>query len=227
MDWKLAISRNREALREIVAGLFLLARMRVGGGLGALPRATLAAVMLGLRPAEAAVRRLIVILAAMAGQASAAPRALDAAQRARLESLPALPPQSRSRAFRLFDPLKGFDPESIWDAQPAYESWFGDDAMSANSSAAPDDAAVDAAAIGQRLNALMRALDDLPRQARRLVRWQVKRDALLKAGLTTRLSPMRPGLPPGWRQRRLHAVDPVLRESHGLAHDLMNAPDSG
>ena len=63
MDWKRAISRNRDTLRGIVAALFVLARMRVGGVLFTLPRATLAAVMLVLRPAESAVRRLIVIAA--------------------------------------------------------------------------------------------------------------------------------------------------------------------
>jgi hypothetical protein len=38
---------------------------------------------------------------------------------------------------------------------------------------------------------------------------------------------MRPGLPPGWRQRRLHEIDDVLRECHGLANDLLNAPNTG
>ena len=70
----------------------------------------------------------------------------------------------------------------------------------------------------------MRALDTIPHQARRLIRWQAKRDAALKAFRPTRLSPMRPGLPPGWRERRLHEVDDILRECHGLANDLLNAP---
>jgi beta-lactamase class A len=88
------------------------------------------------------------------------------------------------------------------------------------------DPALDATHLGQRLNAILRALDNLPRQARRLVRWQMKRDALLKAQKPTRISPMRPGLPPGWRERKIHEIDDVLRECHGLANDLLNAPDS-
>ena len=87
-----------------------------------------------------------------------------------------------------------------------------------------DTTPVDATQIGQRLNALMRALDNIPRQARRLIRWQAKRDAALKAHRPTRMGPMRPGLPPGWRERRIHEIDDVLRECHGLANDRLNAP---
>ena len=220
MDWKRAISRNRDTLAEIVAALFVLARMRVGGVLFTLPRATLAAVMLVLRPAESAVRRLIVIAA---HGLAVKPRPLAGQVPSCAGRRGAFP----IRAFQLFDPPKSFDPEAIWDAPPVYESWYGAGAVIDAPAAAPDDTPVNAAAIGQRLNALMRALDDLPRQARRLARWQMKRDALLKAHRQTRLSPMRPGLPPGWRERSCHEIDPVLRECHGLANDLLNAPDTG
>jgi hypothetical protein len=131
-------------------------------------------------------------------------------------------------AFKLFDPLKSFDPEAIWDNDHVpYESGYG---LTAGASHGHDISLdlkpVDARDIGQRLNALMRALETIPYQARRLARWQIKRDAALKAHRPTRVSPIRPGLPPGWRERRVHEIDPVLRECHGLANDLMNAPDS-
>ena len=63
MDWALAIRRNRDQLKDIVLALFALARMRVGGSLFTLRRDVFAAIMLVLRPAESAVRRLIVIAA--------------------------------------------------------------------------------------------------------------------------------------------------------------------
>ena len=129
----------------------------------------------------------------------------------------------RPRAFKLFDPLKHFDPESIWDAEPVWESGF-DLTPAYSSTPALEDHPLDATHIGQRLNALIRALDNLPAQARRLVRHYAKRDAALKANKPTRMSPMRPGLPPGWRERRLHEIDDVLRECHGLAHDRLNEP---
>ena len=83
--------------------------------------------------------------------------------------------------------------------EPTWESHLGpsDPAFHYTST---DETPLDATHIGQRLNALIRALDNLPHQARRLVRWQVKRDAALKASKPTRISPMRPGLPPGWRR---------------------------
>ncbi len=112
----------------------------------------------------------------------------------------------RPRAFKLFDPLKTFDPESIWDAEPVWESGFGL-ASAYSSTLVPTETTLDATHLGQRLNALIRALDNLPHQARRLVRWQSKRDAALKAHRPTRISPMRPGLPPGWRQRKIHEID--------------------
>ncbi|MGB8819541.1 MAG: hypothetical protein WCC66_16630, partial [Rhizobiaceae bacterium] len=85
---------------------------------------------------------------------------------------------------------------------------------------------LDATHLGQRLNAILRALDNIPRQARRLARWRVKRDAAMNAAKPTRLSPMRPGLPPGWRQRQLHEIDDVLKECHGLANYRLNSPNS-
>ena len=73
MDWPLAILRNRDALRAIVAALFALAGLtspRRGEVSRAqpvtergLPRHILAAILAILRPAESAVRRLILIAA--------------------------------------------------------------------------------------------------------------------------------------------------------------------
>jgi hypothetical protein len=218
LDYALAIRRNRDQLKEIVLGLFVLARVRVGGSLFTLPSSTFAAIMFVLRPAESAVRRLIVIAAqGLAVQ----PRPLAgevpgiAGRRGLLPSV---------RAFKLFDPLKSSDPDSIWDAEPIWESSFG---LARNPAVFENpDKTLDAILIGQRLNALMRALENIPHQARRLARWQIKRDAALKAHRQTRISPIRPGLPPGWRERKIHEIDDVLRECHGLANDLLNAPDT-
>lgn len=58
------------------------------------------------------------------------------------------------------------------------------------------------------------ALADVPRQARRLVRWQAKR----KLVPTLRFkAPLRVGPPPGHRRIPVHSVDLVLAELHGLA----------
>lgn len=224
MDYTLAIRRNREQLRTIVLALFALARMRVGGSLFTLPRSAFVMIIRVLRPAESAVRRLIVIAACNLVLKPRTPRAFVILGRRHEYPVSAMPGGAiPTRAFKLFDPLKSFDPEAIWDAEPVWESSF-DLAPSQTSIFAPTDTTLDATHLGQRLNALMRALDNLPHQARRLTRWQMKRDAALKALKPTRISPMRPGLPPGWRKRKVHEIDEVLRECHGLANDRLNAP---
>jgi hypothetical protein len=241
LDWELAIRRNRDQLRQIILALFALAGMRVGGSLFTLRRDVFSAIMLVLRPAESAVRRLIVIAAhglapslainrkpdgwpdlptrggPEAGETRGSPWQVGGADRGGREG---------RKAFKLFDPLKSFDPESIWDNEPVWESFLGPSDPTIHYTSI-DETPLEATHIGQRLNALIRALDNLPAQARRLVRWQIKRDAALKACRPTRISPMRPGLPPGWRRRRIHEIDEVLRECHGLANDLLCAPDTG
>lgn len=64
-----------------------------------------------------------------------------------------------------------------------------------------------------------------PRQARRLVRWQVRREAMQKQGGPVFTSPMRPGRPPGYRKKPSHEVDEVLKECHWLARDA-EQPDT-
>jgi hypothetical protein len=81
---------------------------------------------------------------------------------------------------------------------------------------------VGAARLTRRLQALKLALDDLPRQARRLARWRVRRE---KAQSPKFKSPLRPGHPPGHRRKPVHEVDEVLIECHGLACDAMK-PDT-
>ena len=118
MDWTLAIKRNRDQLKDIVLGLFLLAKMRVGGSLFTLQRDVFSAIMLVLRPAESAVRRLIVIAAHGLAPSTSPLRGPQAGEtRGSPWSVPGcagrrgdFPP---TRAFKLFDPLKSFDHEDF------------------------------------------------------------------------------------------------------------------
>ncbi len=113
----------------------------------------------------------------------------------------------------------------------------------------PDDP-VDAIRLRRRLEATAAALDDLPRHARRLACWRARRDAAFarapnrdvatqengnssRAGAKNentsrirRLSPMRPGRPPGWCRRPSHDVHEVLNDVHGLANWAMNSPNT-
>ncbi|MBZ0262866.1 MAG: hypothetical protein K8F90_19950, partial [Hyphomicrobiales bacterium] len=63
MDWDLVIKRKSEALDAVVAGLFAMLELSCEATVSRLPRAVYFAVLRVLRPAESAVRRLIVIAA--------------------------------------------------------------------------------------------------------------------------------------------------------------------
>jgi hypothetical protein len=62
MDWDAAIEKNREALKRILAALVAMASLDPGGG-STLPRYLHTAVLRLLRPAESAVRRLVIVAA--------------------------------------------------------------------------------------------------------------------------------------------------------------------
>jgi len=89
----------------------------------------------------------------------------------------------------------------------------------------PDDR-LDATRILRRLKTLKRALDDIDAQARRLARWQARRDFRRQQPNSRpgRIDPMRPGWPPGRRKRPRYEIDDILRECHSLA--VMKPPDT-
>ena len=188
-----------------------------------LPRHIYAAILFILRPAESAVRRLIVIAARGLTLKPRATHPLPAG----LSAFPTNGPL-KTPAFTLFDPLKRFPlDDHDNNALPHFNFQNADDEAFDSPHLSPPDEPVDANQILCRLRALRHALNDLPRQARRLARWQARRDLLLKACRPTRMSIPRPGLPPGWRQRSIHEVDDVLKECHGLAIYAVKGPDTG
>ena len=63
INWPRATERNREALLRIIAALFAMAGLAEGVIAATLPRGVFRHVLLVLRPAESAVRRLIIIAA--------------------------------------------------------------------------------------------------------------------------------------------------------------------
>ena len=63
MDWDLAIKRNSKALKAIIEVLFALLGLDGGDAAQRIPRSLHSAVLRVLRPAEFAVRRLIVVAA--------------------------------------------------------------------------------------------------------------------------------------------------------------------
>jgi hypothetical protein len=221
-DWNRAIARNSLALKGIVATLFAMLGLADGAPVEWLPQKAYRAVLRVLRPAESAVRRLVVIAARGLVVKPVASRPMP--------KLPAGKRVGSRSTFRLFDPVKTFA-SCYRKAGPAVEPRihiFSYDPRVAAlwrrqsvKSPPPDDTARTTRLV-RRLQALKSALDDLPRQARRLARararWQ--NDPVLKFK-----SPLRPGPPPGHRRRKLHEIDEILAECHGLARDALK-PDT-
>ena len=211
MDWDKAIERYELLLLRIVGALIaLLVSARLDGAGLMVPRREWRSVLFVLRPAEAAVRRLIIIAArALTSVAPVLRERCGNAVRTPVER-----PSSAvvvAPSFQLFDPLKHFD-FTLDDADASGLGTVGE--------GDPDDSPINAISLHNRLRALRHALVDLPKQAARLARHNARRDLMLKAKRPVRLSPMRPGLPPGWRERRKHEVDTVLRECHRLVQYL-------
>ena len=235
MDWDLAIKRNSEALKGIIAALFAMLGLEGEAVVGRISRSVHGAVLRLLRPAESAMRRLIIIAA-----------------RGLVAKLPAARPISRPMpagaigrgghsppSFQLFDPRKNFTRrrrkgrrliprihifgDDLWGNDPTVASlWAMRRPIAIADAPPPSDGLVNSERLSRRLQALKLALDDLPRQARRLARWRVRRENMPSPKFR---SPLRPGPPPGRSRKPIHPIDRVLTECHWLAWEALK-PDT-
>ena len=226
MDWDLAIKRNSEALKGIIEALFAMLGLVGEATVSRIPQTLHSAVLRLLHPAESAMRRLIVIAARGLVVKLAPSRPMPKGPIGKGGG-------SGRPSFLLFDPRKNFESlrRRTFTRNPPRIHIFGNDPRVAAmwpapqplaDPAAPPDGLVNAARLSRRLHALKLALDDLPRQARRLARWRVRREKVQSLKFR---SPLRPGHPPGYRRKAIHEVDEVLIECHGLACDAMK-PDT-
>ena len=227
MDWDLAIKRNSKALKDIIDVLFALLGLDGTNAALRIPRSLHSAVLGVLRPVESAVRRLIVIAARGVVVKLAPSRPMPAGKVIGKGGGSSLP------SFQLFDPRKRLKPVRAMKFTrlvPRIHFFPHDPRISALFPAPrpvvepppPPDGRVSATRLHHRLQALKLALDDLPRQAKRLVRWQERRKASPSLKF---LIPLRPGHPPGYRRKPIHEVDEVLIECDFLAWEAMK-PDT-
>jgi hypothetical protein len=229
MDWDRVIERNSERLFVVIATLVAMVRVHGGGVAAFLPRHVYSAALILLKPAESAVRRLIIIAArGIAVKLKLGPtRAFPAGLALNKDA-------DRVPAFCLIDPLKRFAPEGfewgktkeqiiprisvpgLFDPDFPPQPVIGYDDMVAS------------AALGRRVQALRFALDHLPQQARRLARWKARRELERQAEKPKpgRLSPFRPGYAPGYHRSKPQEVDDILSECHHFAREAWDAPDT-
>ncbi len=215
MDWTLAIERNREALKSVLAMLVaMVGTLDVGSEPSAagarrstLPRHLHRFVLRLLRPAEAAARRLIIVAARGLVVEPPPPRLRIARPKPVLNRrngfgtgvvirpgpLPdwaqaLAPKRSSAVSLPLFDPLRRFgvrrrsvklsDMPRIRSFDDPRISFFQQPRAPDPLPPSPDDP-LDAGRLHRRLDAIGRVLDDLPRQAKRLARWQARREAAM------------------------------------------------
>lgn len=223
MDWALAIERNRQPLLRIVAVLFGMIGLGPSASVERIARPLHRAVLAVLRPAEAAVRRLIVAAARGIAAKPSAPRPVPAGL------VISRTGQGRT-AFQLFDPRRVVtDARHSRDLIPRCDPRIRvidvtfDPRITLFRPApqvAPDDArreydyTVDAWPLCRRLAAIRSALEDLPRQAKRYARWRARPPETRRP---KRLDSLRTGPPPGLRRRPTHEVEEILAECHWLA----------
>ncbi len=222
--WDDAVARNASALTEIVASLLAMLAFHGGTGATRIPRALHATILRVLRPAESALRRLIVI-AARDLMAAPEPPASPKASAARAAPHPRKPPARA--AFRLFDPRKRFGQRRITYTSLIPRVSFIAPApplipLFQKPEAAPPPAPephIGARRLCLRIKALGAALEDLPRPAQRLVRLRARQERK-----PTFLTPLRPGRPPGHRKIPRLDVDFVLAECHAFALGVLAEP---
>ena len=258
INWDAVVTRNRGLLTRIVDMLFsLVIGLDEGKAAKTLPRCTRNHIYRILRPAESALRRLIMIAArdiepaplppcggesenpglatakhlvfarggaAMAtsgtnckmitinlGLAGMGPRPKPK------RKAPQQTANTRPPVFPLIDPLKHFHfgpRRRVARSVPRITWMDGRDLTPLPEVKLPEPGdPVDATRLCRRLIALKNALENLDEEARRLARWKARR----AAGRVKRLSPMRPGYPPGRRKRHAHEIDEILKDLHSWA----------
>ncbi len=219
MNWKGAIEINKAALIRIVAEL--LALVAAQGGVRRLPLPVYQMIARVLLPAESAVRRLIVIAAR--GVVVAAPPV-----RVMPKGLVIKGTGSGRKTFQLFDSRKEFgefDEEVkttvlpgirlVDDLSPRSLFMAKFNNHPANAGTVSE---AETTRLTSRLEAVSRALESLPRQAKRMARWRARRAAMENAKFT---SPLRPGPAPGRNKRSREEIQLLLRECHALARHAL------
>jgi hypothetical protein len=224
MDWDHAIKRNSEVLAGIVETLFVMLGLVGEATVSRISWPAYRAVLRVLRPAESALRRLIVVAARGVVVAPAASRPKRAGGikkkclHPRVSSFQLFDPQTRTVLPRRRKPARALPRIHMFNADGQLVTVF----PPPRSAKAPapartksPDGLVNAERVIRRLEALEAALTDLPRQAKRLVRWRMRQEKSENPSVKT---PLRPGRPPGHRRRAVHEVDELLHECQWLAH---------
>ena len=236
MDLDFAVERHRGILLLIVLALFAEMGITEGAVLKRLSRPLYRTVLGILRPAESAVRRLIIVMARNMVVKPRPRRPMPKGLRIPSKTGERTKSGNQRRAsFRLFDPprrsrrniarRRRIEPRIhvMGDVYPGIP-WFlrGQPAPEVPEKPVQDDT-VNAIPLFRRIGALLGALRDMRRQAERYVLW---RDGAKDERRPRRSTALRIGRPPGFRQKQIHEVDEIVAECHYLAQRVQMADTS-
>ncbi len=228
--WDASVARNTLALRVVVAELMGL--LSAYGGMEAMrvPRVVRSIMLRVLRPAEAALRRLIVI-AARDVRVDFLPRKTKPLQSVTGEGLSKTSTSRRTSrlAFQLVDPRRRSGQRNVAYTSSNPRVFVVEAAvpfsplsqMPVSPQQQEPESLARVSRICRRIHALVAALEDVPRQAKRLVRLRG-----LREHRKLFFSPLRLGKPPGHRKIPVDDVDYILAECHDYARAVLASPNT-
>jgi hypothetical protein len=194
-----AIEQNRNALLRIVAMLFAMLGLSETAAIGRIPRELHRAVLHILRPTEMALRLLI---AAAARGLVLKPKASRPIPKGKIIE------KGKGGASRPVFRLEDIHPRTT---QSNTRTRSERSVRGTQPRQTPADAEVNAARLTRRLQAMLNALQNLPREAKRFVRWkakgeQVSEENSIRSALSLKVS-----------EKPTHEIDEVLEQCRGLA----------
>jgi hypothetical protein len=253
MDWDFSIERNRALLLPIIVGLFAKIGLTEGGMVERLSRPLYRKVLVRLRSAEAAVRRLIIV---MARDIKVEPRPKRPRPAGLLRSRKGRfqgkghgnakgQGKSRPASFNLFDPERRSDAGQLRRRRrqkgpgPRIHSFDYDPRIPEPLRSIFSTTAFAIAPAPQQVKSVKDGTVSAKRLCRRLfaifraltnMEREAKRYARWWARPVEERRPRREralrfGWPPGWRIKSTHEVDDILKECHWLFRSLP-APDT-
>jgi hypothetical protein len=216
MNWTLAVQLNQTALSRIIATL--VAVLEDYAGAQWVPVYVHRMVTRILYPAESAVRRLIVIAAYKVTAKPAAEKARPTVKWPDGLVIARSAARKRRRSFRLFEPIaplrepvpthnpKRLPGIRLIEIDPRLPELFR--RPPANQKPAAPQGFISIRNISARLAAVRFAIDNIPREAKRLMRTLDREKGEFKKLI------IRPGPPPGRRKKPKEDIDHVLKECH-------------
>lgn len=236
INWAWNIERNREALIRIVTALFAMLGIVGNAVIGRVPRPLHSTVLRVLRPAEAAVRRLIYVMAKdvvlkpqkertkLVGKIEKKDKGGNRHPLFRLEDIrpPMVPGNAPVRYAKVGPRIINLGP-----TEPTVAAIFAAHAWQPIPRPAPKpapikDGKIDGARLLRRLQAIMGALQNLDREAVRCARWIARRKKISETRLIY-VNPIRPGPAPYLHEkprRETEEVEQILRDCHRLAWEV-------